>query len=134
MLIECGVIFFCLIWKGWFFLYVCFREKEWQIVCQDILEKVLEFDERNKCNQKYEYIDILNVKIFVFVKIVLNIYNLIGRYGFQKFILLCFVKIFEIEIINGLIEVFCLLFDLKNEIKLLNLVDDEGNFVLYILL
>lgn len=127
MLIECGVIFFCLIWKGWFFLYVCFREKEWQIVC-------LEFDERNKCNQKYEYIDILNEKLFVFVKIVLNIYNLIGRYGFQKFILLCFVKIFEIEIINGLIEVFCLLFDLKNEIKLLNLVDDEGNFVLYILL
>lgn len=77
MLIECGVIFFCLVWKGWFFLYVCFREKEWQIVCQDILEKVLEFDERNKLNQKYEYIDILNEKLFVFIKIVLSIDNLI---------------------------------------------------------
>lgn len=134
MLTECGATFPRSIWKGWPFLHACSREKEWQIACQDILEQVLEFDERNKCNQKHEYTDILNEKPSVSAKIVLNIHNSIGRHGSQRFILLCLAKIPEIEITNGLIEAFCSLPDLKNETKPLNLVDDEGNSVLHIFL
>lgn len=134
MLTECGATFPRSVWKGWPFLHACSREKEWQIACQDILEKVLEFDERNKSNQKHEYTDILNEKPSVSTKIVLSIDNSIRRHGSQKFIFLCLAKIPELEITNGLIEAFCSLPELKNETEPLNLVDDEGNSVLHVML
>lgn len=134
MLTECGATFPRSIWKGWPFVHACSREKEWQIACNDILEKVLEFDEKNKSNRKHDYTDILNEEPSVSTKIVVNIDNSIRRHESQKFILLCLAKIPEIEITNELIEAFCSLPDLKKETEPLNLVDEKGNSVLHILL
>lgn len=134
MLTEYGATFPRSIWKGWAFLHACSKEKEWQIACKDILEKVLEYEEENKCNRKHEYTDILNEEPSVSKKIVLSIENSIRRHGSQKFILLCLVEIPEIEITNELIQAFCSLPDVKETTEPLNMVDEKGNSILHLLL
>lgn len=122
-------------WRGWTFLHACSRYNEKQICCTELLQKVLEFEEKNHSNEENaNYIS--DEDTSVFEKIVIKVDKSIAKHESQKNILLCLVDIQELEITDALIKAFCSLPDVNESSFLhpLNFVDENGNSVLHLLL